>query len=127
MIKKWFFDLWDNLFHAIVLSIGFAFLLAFTMLVPSLVAVAGPAFSLATVVIGTLAIFIYAGAVNRYTLGFVQAKGFLFGDFPKFLKAGFLPSLVLGIITILITIVVPFGFQFYGSLNNLLGIVAIAL
>jgi len=127
MIKKWFFDLWDNLFHSIILSVGFTALMAVPLLLPGLVAAISPGLSLAIVVIGILAIFAYAGAVNRYTLGFVRSEAFLFGDFLKNLKIGLVPSLVLGGISILLSIVVPLGFQFYGSLNNIVGISAIAL
>ena len=107
MIKKWFFDLWDNLFHSIILSVGFTVLLTIPTLVPSMVVIISPALSWFFLVVGILVLFAYAGAVNRYTLGFVQSEAFLFGDFLKHLKNGLVPSLVLGGIIIMLTWIKP--------------------
>lgn len=127
MIKKWFFDLWDNLFHAMLMSVAFALLMALLMMGSFGLGAMVPLLGYAAVALSIVLLFIYAGAVNRYTLGFVKSERFLFGDFPKYLKAGLIPAALMGILSLVAVFLFLTGIRFYGSLNSMIGIIAIAL
>lgn len=127
MIKMWFFTLWDNLFHVMVLSVGFLVPLGLFMLVAALSVPLGPLVFPVAICVGALFSFAYAGAVNRFTLDLVDGGSLQYRDFGRHFAAGLKTALAFGLLNFLLTLAVFAGMQFYGALNNILGIAATAL
>jgi hypothetical protein len=68
LVKKTFFDMWDNLFPVFILNICMIILVALLLLVPTFVEFTGITFFL--YIVGSLVILnFYIGAVYKYTLG----------------------------------------------------------
>lgn len=122
-IKKWFFDLWDNLLPALVMNVAFVAPLAVFLLLPGVVAPLGFLAAFLVTVLGFLLAFVFAGVCNRYTLDFSFARNFQFGQLLPYLKASWLPSVVLGTIMYGLGLFIRIGLPFYNQLNPTLGLV----
>jgi hypothetical protein len=121
LIKKTFFDLWDNLFRVALLNLGFIISAAFPVFIPGLLQ-GVPVLSLISLVIGVLWCAVYLAAA-AYSLKSVSDYGsFGFGDFFRSIKLVWPMGLVMaGLILalwFLITLVIPF----YMNINSLFGL-----
>ena len=126
LVKKNFFDLWDNIFKIVLINLGFIISLAFPVFVPSLLE-AVPALSLGALLIGILWCCIYLSAA-ALTLKAVSDYGnFGFADFFGNLKSTWPMGLVLGgfvfIAFMLCTVVIPF----YLSMESMIGLLLAAV
>jgi hypothetical protein len=66
LIKKSFFDLWDHFLPAIMINLGFVALLAIPVMLPGAVGGAGAALSVAVLLLGISAVFVYFGGVTAF-------------------------------------------------------------
>ncbi|MCL2472047.1 MAG: hypothetical protein FWF26_00055 [Treponema sp.] len=126
LIKKNFFDLWDNLFKVALINIGFIASLSFPVFIPTLL-VQVPVLGMASLLVGILWCFVYlsAAALSLKTLSDYGSFGF--ADFFKNLKIVWPTGLVLGGLVflgyILTTIVIPF----YLSMQSMFGLLLAAV
>ena len=91
LIKKTFFDFWDNLGAILIINLGYFAILAFTVFVPS----PFPPFhilSLFTYFIKFSLFFLYTGAINRMIKQHADFSRASFSDFIPHLKASWLSS-----------------------------------
>jgi hypothetical protein len=121
LIKKTFFDLWDNLFRVALLNLGFIASVAVPVFVPGLL-VGIPVLSIITLVAGVLWCAVYLAAA-AYSLKSVSDYGaFGFADFFQNLKQVWPTGLIMAALVIafgfLITLVIPF----YLDLSSLFGL-----
>ena len=121
LIKKNFFDLWDNLFKVALINIGFVISLSLPVFIPPLFA-SVPVLAMAVMLIGILWCFVYLSAA-AFSLKAVSDYGsFGFAEFFGNLKTVWSVGLVLGAIAflgyLLCTIVIPF----YLNMNSMLGL-----
>ncbi|MCL2130428.1 MAG: hypothetical protein FWH35_08750 [Treponema sp.] len=121
LIKKSFFDSWDNLFKIALINIGFIISLVIPVYIPTLLT-AVPVLGMAVIFIGILWCFVYNSAA-ALTLKAVSDYGtFGFGDFISNLKIVWPFGLVFGLFVflgfILITIVMPF----YFAMSSIIGL-----
>jgi hypothetical protein len=121
LIKKTFFDLWDNLFRVALLNLGFIASVAVPVFVPGLL-VDIPVLSIIILVAGVLWCTVYLAAA-AYSLKSVSDYGaFGFGDFFHNLKQVWPTGLVMAALVIvfgfLITLVIPF----YLNISSLFGL-----
>jgi hypothetical protein len=121
LIKKTFFDMWDNLFRVALLNLGFIVSVAFPVFVPGLL-LGVPVLSVITMLIGILWCAVYLAAA-AYSLKSVSDYGaFGFGDFFRSLKQVWPAGLVMGgiifILWFLITLIIPF----YLNISSLFGL-----
>ncbi|MDR1973001.1 MAG: hypothetical protein LBQ46_13900 [Treponema sp.] len=110
LIKKTFFDLWDNLFRVALLNLGFIASVAFPVFIPGLL-LSVPVLSVASMLIGILWCSVYLAAA-AYSLKSVSDYGsFGFGDFFRNLKALWPAGLVMGglifVLWFLTTLIIP--------------------
>jgi hypothetical protein len=101
LIKKAFFDFWDNLGAILIINLGYFAILAFTVYVPSHFP-SHHILSLAAYFIKFSLFFLYTGAINRIIKQYADFSRASFSDFIAHLKAGWISSflfssLVLGI------------------------------
>jgi hypothetical protein len=121
LIKKNFFDLWDNLFRIALLNLGFIASMSFPVFIPPLLADL-PVLGLFTLLIGILWCFVYLAAAAFALKAVSDYSSFGFGDFFAALKLvwplGILAGFLVFLVYLLITLVMPF----YLKMNSMTGL-----
>ena len=126
LIKKNFFDLWDNIFKVIFVNIGLIASVAFPVFVPSFFA-AVPFLGMLVMLIGFLWCFVYLSAAALSMKAISDYGNFGFADFFGNLKAAWPAGLFLGGIVFVAYLVFTMVIPFYLSLNSLPGLLLAAL
>jgi hypothetical protein len=126
LIKKAFFDMWDNMFRILLMNLGYILVLAIFFLLAPLCASVVPLF-IAVIVIGIGISALYTGVVSRMCADIADYRQPGFGDLVRFLKETWAASLLLALATGIYVFVVSVSFQFYGGLKSLPGTLAFAV
>jgi hypothetical protein len=126
LIKKAFFDMWDNMFRILIMNLGYILVLAIFFLLAPLFTSVPPLF-VATLVVGAAIFALYTGVVSRMCSEIADYKQPGFSDVVRFLKESYGSSLILAVALAVYVFVVSIAFQFYGGLKNLAGPLAVAL
>lgn len=126
LIKKNFFDLWDNLFRVALINLGFIASLAFPVFIPTLLAHV-PLLGMAALLAGILWCFVYLSAAALSLKTISDYGSFGFGDFFSNLKTAWPAGLVLGGIVFLGYIVSTVVLPFYLGMKSMIGLVLAAL
>ena len=126
LIKKNFFDLWDNLFRIALINIGFIASLSFPVFVPPLFA-SVPILAMGVLLTGILWCFVYLSAAALSLKNVSDYGNFGFADFFSNLKTIWPMGLFLGLIVffgfILCNVVIPF----YLSMESMIGLLLAAV
>ena len=126
LIKKNFFDLWDNLFKACLINLGFLASMAFPVFVPPLFN-SVPFIGMGTLLIGILWCFVYLSAAALSLKNISDYGSFGFADFFQNLKniwpVGLISGGMVFLAFILCTIVIPF----YLGMESMLGLMLAAV
>ena len=123
VIKKAFFDMWDNLLRVFVINI--AFLLLAT---PMLMLVTGSGAELPgwagwlIIVVDLVAIGVFTGAVSEMAREMVDYQSTGMESFIRGLRATYRPSLIFSVANIALAFVLLVGWRFYTSQSSLLGL-----
>ena len=126
LIKKNFFDLWDNLFKIALINIGFIVSLSFPVFVPPLLS-SVPVLGMASMLIGILWCFVYLSAA-AFSLKIVSDYGtFGFAEFFANLKTIWPAGLVLGFIVFLGYLLTAMVIPFYLSMKSMVGLLLAAV
>ena len=126
LVKKAFFDMWDNLFRVLLMNVGYVALLALFSFLAS-AAISIPGISVALVVIGVALAAVYTGAVSRMCAEIADYRQPGFADFIRFLRETFVSSLLLALAVVAYGFVVSVAFRFYGGMKSIVGPLAVAL
>jgi hypothetical protein len=126
LIKKNFFDLWDNLFRVALVNIGFILVLAVPVFFPSLLSEI-PALSLIVMFTGILICFIYLCTASLTLKAVSDYGSFGFADFFNNLKASLPAALVMALIVFLAYMLVTLVIPFYLSMGSMIGLVLAAV
>ncbi|MDR1286400.1 MAG: hypothetical protein LBK08_02215 [Treponema sp.] len=121
LIKKTFFDLWDNLFRIALVNLGFIASLALPVFVPGLL-IAVPALSIAVTLVGVLWCCIYLSAAALSIKALSDYGSFGFGDFFRNLKAGVPAGVFMWLFAFLVFIMFTVVMPFYLDLGSLFGL-----
>ena len=121
LIKKTFFDLWDNLFKIALLNIGFLVSLMVPVYIPTLLT-SLPVLGMAVLCIGILWCFVYLSAAALSLKALSDYGNFGFADFFANLKIVWPAGLVFGAIAFLGYILCAFIMPFYLGWNNMVGL-----
>lgn len=127
LLKKNFFDAWDNLFRLALVNIGFIASAAIPILLPSVLAPVSPIIALAVMVAGILWCFIYLSAAALCLKTVSDYGGFGFADFFRAVKEAWPTGLILGAIIGLLGLFGYTALPFYFSMKSPIGIFAAAL
>ncbi|MEX2443354.1 MAG: hypothetical protein WD492_07105 [Alkalispirochaeta sp.] len=127
VIKKSFFDLWDNFLPAVLMNLGFIVLLALPALLPSALSVAGAVASVLALLVGIFLVFIYAGGVFGVTRAITDYQGIEWSQFLERLRDSWRAATVLATITVLHLFLLSVAFPVYSSLENMVGLFALAI
>lgn len=126
LLKKTFFDLWDNLFKIAFLNLGFILSAAVPLLLPSVLA-GVPVLAFAAMALGVLWCFVYLSAASRCVRAVSDYSSFGFAEFFEGLKDGWLPGLVLGAVVLGLGLFASVALPFYLGLKSIVGVFAAAL
>ena len=126
LLKKTFFDIWDNLFRIALVNIGFLLSAAIPVLVPSLLS-SVPVLAIGIMVVGALWCFVYltAAAIALRTISDYGAFGF--ADFFRAVREGWPAGLALGFAVVILSFFAYAALPFYLGMQSMLGIFAAAL
>jgi hypothetical protein len=125
LIKKTFYDLWDNMFRIIILNLGFIVSLVIPILLPGLMP--SPVISAIVAAIGILWCFVYLSAA-AITVKAVSDYGvFGFADFWNSLKKGWPAGIVMGLAVFFYFIVIRIIIPFYLDMDSIVGILLAGL
>lgn len=126
LIKKAFFDFWDNLLRVVIINIGFVVLMGFGVWVPYFLRNNFiPAF-IAFFILFT-AFHVYIGAASMYLKRVVDYETPTFKDFLSYFQEIWKSGLVLSFISTAQVILIVIGFPFYLSIGGMLGIGALSV
>lgn len=127
VVKKAFFDLWDNFLPAMLINLGFIVLLSIPVFVPQYAATFGNWAGLLALALGTLIIFVYLGGVNGLAQDIADFGSITWSRFLESLKEYGPTAVGFGLVVILHIGLLMVGLPVYSSLNNFVGLLAIAV
>ncbi len=126
LIKKAFFDMWDNLFRIVIVNLGFiavaALLLYFPLLFKSL-----PLLFYAALIIGLLLLSVYTGAASRFVRDIANYQAPSFREFWEYVKVTYPSSLLFAITNIVFIFLLSIAFPVYGHIKSIVGPIAFSL
>jgi hypothetical protein len=126
LLKKNFFDMWDNLFRVALLNLGFIVSMAIPVFLPPLLE-SIPLLALVVLFIGMLWCFVYLSAAALCLKSVSDYGGFGFADFFNNLKVGWPLGIVAGLIVFLCYLLLTFVMRFYLQMNSLFGLLLAAV
>jgi uncharacterized membrane protein YesL len=119
LIKKTFFDLWDNLFKIVLINIGFLVVVAAPVFIPPLIP--STFLSITVLIAGVLCCCVYLAAASSCLKRVSDYSFFGFRDFFVAFKKTWLSGLVLGTMAILAGIIITVVLPFYFRMGTLVG------
>jgi len=125
LIRKSFYDLWDNLFKIVILNLGFFACAAIPVFLPLLggMIVESVFLHILLTAIGILVCSIYLSAASCVIKSISNYSNFTFKEFFKAFKTAWPAGLVMGgfafLLFIIITIVIPFYLSFESPMLGL--------
>jgi len=120
LIKKSFFDLWDNMFRIALLNMGFIASLAIPIFLPGLIPI--PVLSVLAQAAGILWCFVYLAAAALSVKALSDYGVFGFSDFLANLKKGIKPGVALGLTGFLLYAITKSAIPFYLQMRSLTGL-----
>jgi hypothetical protein len=120
LIKKTFFDLWDNLFKVLMINLGFTASVAVTAVAPSLVSL--PALALILLYAGISWCFVYLAAAARSLRAVSDYGVFDFKDFFRGIRRAWPAGLVMGLLTCFASLLITRVIPFYIGMNSMVGL-----
>jgi len=120
LIRKTFYDIWDNMFRMILLNLGFIVSLTIPIILPGFIPI--PLLALATAAIGVLWCCVYLSAAALSVKAVSDYGVFGFADFVANLKTGWPAGMIMGLIAFFFFLVVRIVIPFYLDLNSLVGL-----
>jgi uncharacterized membrane protein YesL len=126
LVKKTFFDMWDNMLTVFVLNIGFVLVGALALYLPFILNF-NVALALGGTAIGVVAFFLYTGAASLAARNMVDYQPTGWKEFIGYFKDTWKASLLFSAITIVQVFIIVVAFPFYANMGGFLGIIALAL
>ena len=118
LIKKTFFDMWDNLFRIFLLNLIFIIILlacgSLMFLAQNLIG----SYSLIFVVLGLVLLSIYSGVVSLYVREIADYKKPEFLELFSYLKKSWLTSLIFFAITVIFIFLARTAILYYSTIHN---------
>jgi hypothetical protein len=119
LIKKTFFDMWDNLFRIFIFNVGFiavALLTIFTMSLNRNMII-----GLVILIAGVAVMTVYCGGVSLFIKEIADYKKPDMVDFISFIKKSFTTSLFFLIFITVITVLIFISLRYYSSIKHMIG------
>jgi uncharacterized membrane protein YesL len=130
LVKKTFFDMWDNLFRIILMNLGYIAVMGLAVVIPSgvgaLVFLPEVLQILLALLLPISLVCIYTGAVSHMARSIANYDEPGFRDFWAYFKQTWKPSLLFGVANAVVLFFVSLAMPFYLQMRSLLGPVAFA-
>lgn len=120
LIKKAFFDMWDNLIRIVILNLGFILILAVLVYFPLLFRSSFPFFAIA-LALGVALLFVYSGLISTLTRLIADYDTLEFSSVLPALRATWPSSLLFAAVNILLAFLLSVAFPVYGRIKSLVG------
>jgi hypothetical protein len=120
LIKKSFFDMWDNLIRIVILNLGFILAFAIIIYFPLLFRDV-PVLFFAALGVGMGILFVYSGVASNMTSAIADYTKPEFKDFLPALKATCPTSLLFALLNLVLVILLRVAFQVYGQIQSFIG------
>jgi hypothetical protein len=129
LIKKTFYDLWDNMFKIVAVNLGFIAAAAIPIFLPGFVArfINSAALEMALSALGILICSVYLAAAAVSIKSISDYSSFSFGDFFSGFKIAWPAGLVVGFLIFLLYTVVTIILPFYMAFESSVGLVLAAV
>ena len=124
LIKKAFFDMWDNLFRVVILNLGFLLCFGLVLLVPNALSFSIP-LSLSSLFLALVVLMLYTGGASHVAKGISDYEGPGFRDFWLAIKRTWLSSVLFAAIIALQVFILSYAIPFYGSMKSVIGPIAV--
>ena len=125
LLRKTFYDLWDNLFRIVLVNMGFIAILAVPVLLPELFN--NTAFTYVIRIAGIFCCSVYLAAAALSVKAISDYGSFGFADFFGKLKEAWPAGLVMGLMIFILLALVLIVMPFYFSINSPLGLILAAI
>ena len=125
LIKKTFFDMWDNLFTIFALNLGFIAVIAILIFFPSLFFTNSVLFYCASFVSIQL-VFIYAGVASRICRDISDYKTPQINEVLTYLKGSYFTSFLFALVNTAYLFLLSVALPTYLNLQSFIGIIAFA-
>jgi hypothetical protein len=126
LIKKSFYDLWDNMFRIVTLNLGFIISLAIPIIIPGFLQTI-PVLSIIVAAVGILWCFVYLSAAALSVKAISDYGVFGFADFWTNLKKGWLAGIIMGLAVFLFFVMIRVIIPFYLDMGSFVGILLAGL
>jgi hypothetical protein len=126
LIKKTFFDLWDNLFRVALINLGFIASAAIPVFIPPLFG-SLPLGGVIFLFLGIVWCFIYLAAAALSLTAISDYGSFGFADFFRNLKAAWPAGLMLGLFAFAVYLLISLVIPFYMAMDSLVGLLLSAV
>ena len=120
LIKKSFFDMWDNLIRIVILNLGFILAFAIIIYFPLLFRDI-PVLFFTALGIGMGILFVYSGVVSSMASSIADYTKPEFKDFLPALKATYPTSLLFALVNLVLVILFQVAFRVYGGIQSFVG------
>jgi hypothetical protein len=125
LVKKTFFDVWDNMIRIVLLNLGFILSLTIPILLPGFIPI--PFLAIAVAVVGFLWCIVYLAAAALSVKAISDYGVFSFADFWANIKAGWPVGLVMGVAGLFFFVAVKIIIPFYLEMHSLVGLLLAAI
>jgi len=130
LIKKAFFDLWDNLFRVILMNLGYIAVVGLGILVPQAASHLWFLPEVARFFVGVLVaaslVAVYTGGASHMCRAIADYEEPGFRDFVAYLRSTWQPSVLFAVVNTVIFFFLSVAMPFYLQIRNLFGPVAFA-
>jgi hypothetical protein len=126
LVKKAFFDMWDNLFRILLMNLGYIVVFAILFLLAPLFFTLPPLF-FGVIAVGIALFAVHTGAVSRVCSEIADYRQPGFADYFRFARESLPSSLLLALLVCLYALLISICFPYYGSMKNLAGPIAVAV
>ena len=125
LIKKAFFDMWDNLFRVVILNLGFLLCFGAVIVLPNALSFSVP-LSLLSLFVCLVLLMLYTGGASHVAKEISDYDSPGFRVFMDAVKRTWLSSVLFAVIVTLHLFILSYAIPFYGSMKSLIGPVAVA-
>jgi hypothetical protein len=120
LIKKTFFDMWDNLIRIVILNLGFILIFAVIIYFPLLFRTVPVLFYLA-LGIGLALLFVYSGVISTMACHLADYSKTELKEIVPILKATYPSSLLFALINLVLIFLLSVAFPVYGQIKSIMG------
>lgn len=126
LIKKAFFDMWDNMITVFLVNLGFVLVAAGAIYLPYLLSFSTP-LMVAGMAVGVVLFNLYTGAASFIARDVADYSSGGIKEFLSYLKETWKASVGLAVITVVQILVLVVAMPFYLQIGGLLGMAAVSL